>query len=556
MADRWIQPLLSELSATEERRPVSARHLANLLTALRIFLSIPIVLLVLGGSDYSRSAAVLLFAAAGLTDLLDGYVARRWGTVSTLGRFLDPLADKCVVDGCLLALVLRSRFPLPIAGVLLARDLTVTLMRVRRGVGNGDLAPSQMAKAKTFCLYAGVGGLLLSSGGRDAIGWWAWILITLAIVFSLLSLADYLKRLRWSVRLPRFSLRYLLLPRPGPLLSAGKISFFLLGSFVAFIAGFPLDSLRRWLVVFFVYEFVVSQGKYLFNDICGRHSDVHFLRGSMNQCPRSGPGLVFLLGYATARAAVGIVALLAFAGWTAAFAGLLTVSLQLLYELVKYLRLPGRGGGLFGLASANYGVRALAGMTAVSGPSLVSGAGVLVFLWAATLGSLFLAIYWRRQGAYYLGRQQLSPVLLARHKPGVLALYGRGLLVTRRGGLHLDHALLAMLAVIALSFRLLTPWRGIPSFVVSMAAYLGVGLAGLVALRWRRCSSGWWLALSEAAMVLAIAAAAAGGLRLRNGSFLPAMLLAIAVATYLVVSSPEAEALVLDGSAGYDPAPA
>jgi hypothetical protein len=353
----------------------------------------------------------------------------------------------------------------------------------------------------------------------------------------------------------RAAICYLLLPRPGPLLSAGKLSFLLLGTCVAVSSGAAVTSPIRWFLVVVLYELFVSQAKYLLNDACGRMSDSYFLRGTRNRCPQNGVGLALLVGFATLRAGFGIGALLLCAGWTAAAAGALTLLLQMLYELVKLVRVSSRGVWLFGLVSANYGVRALAGMAAVSGAAMLSVAGVFVFLWAAALGALFLSIYWQRQGAFYLRRQQLSPALLARHKPGVLDCYRRAVRATRSGGMRLEHVILSLLGSSAVLFFLLGPWRGRPLLVVSMIAYACVGLAFLMAAHQHPMPRRQRPAPFAAVMVLAIAGAAAAGLYFRTPCLLPLMLLAIALFTYRIVSGPLAGRLLLDGSTDHASAP-
>jgi cardiolipin synthase len=92
-------------------RPLPARPLAlpNLLTYARIA-AVPVVVgllfwqSILGGALWLRGVALVVFIAAGVTDFLDGYFARVWGQHSSLGRMLDPIADKLLVSSCLLML--------------------------------------------------------------------------------------------------------------------------------------------------------------------------------------------------------------------------------------------------------------------------------------------------------------------------------------------------------------------------------------------------------------------------------------------------------------------
>ena len=80
-------------------------NLPNLITLLRIFL-IPVFILAFLTPTGSRSlTAAVIFTIASLTDLMDGYLARRWGQITKLGKFLDPIADKCLVLAALIMLV-------------------------------------------------------------------------------------------------------------------------------------------------------------------------------------------------------------------------------------------------------------------------------------------------------------------------------------------------------------------------------------------------------------------------------------------------------------------
>jgi CDP-diacylglycerol--glycerol-3-phosphate 3-phosphatidyltransferase len=163
--------------------------LANQLTATRLALALPAAWLAGRRDARSQTWAAGLFFAGSLTDLLDGYVARRWGQVSPAGALLDPLADKLLVDGALAGLARRRAFPWPLLAVLLARDVAVTLLRGRRPE---QLAPSTTARVKTALFYAGVWGLLRQR--RRAARRAAWACVLAATALSLLSAAGYFRR--------------------------------------------------------------------------------------------------------------------------------------------------------------------------------------------------------------------------------------------------------------------------------------------------------------------------------------------------------------------------
>jgi CDP-diacylglycerol--glycerol-3-phosphate 3-phosphatidyltransferase len=170
------------------------RHLANLLSMARLVLTAPIVALILTNATGNPSAAALLFAGAGLTDLLDGRVARHQGRVSAFGCLLDPIADKCVIDASILALTLVHAFPLALAALFLGRDLAVTVLRAVRATRADALAPSRMAKLKTCALYLGVGGLILGRSVAGPVPFTSWALVGSAAVLSLISGQQYLRR--------------------------------------------------------------------------------------------------------------------------------------------------------------------------------------------------------------------------------------------------------------------------------------------------------------------------------------------------------------------------
>src|SRR5579859_8266879 len=125
----------------------------NTLTWLRIY-TIPL-LAVLFYMPYwwADPSAGLLFAAAGITDSLDGYLARRWGQTSRLGAFLDPVADKLIVAAALVLIVSRDpRWLLVImASVIIGREIAVSALRewMAEIGARGRMKVSMLGKYKT-----------------------------------------------------------------------------------------------------------------------------------------------------------------------------------------------------------------------------------------------------------------------------------------------------------------------------------------------------------------------------------------------------------------------
>jgi CDP-diacylglycerol--glycerol-3-phosphate 3-phosphatidyltransferase/cardiolipin synthase len=106
-------------------------NLANILTLLRIA-SIPVVVVCFYSPlDYARPIAAILFGLAAITDLIDGWVARKFGQVSRFGEFLDPVADKLMVAIVLVMLVQAqaSWFEDVIAMIIIGREITISALR-------------------------------------------------------------------------------------------------------------------------------------------------------------------------------------------------------------------------------------------------------------------------------------------------------------------------------------------------------------------------------------------------------------------------------------------
>ena len=98
------------------------RHLPNSITVVRLVLVLPIALLIVEGRFLP---ALLLFMMAGFSDGLDGWLARRYGWVSTFGRLFDPLADKLMMMTTTLALGLTGHFPLMLMVLIVTKDLVI-----------------------------------------------------------------------------------------------------------------------------------------------------------------------------------------------------------------------------------------------------------------------------------------------------------------------------------------------------------------------------------------------------------------------------------------------
>jgi CDP-diacylglycerol---glycerol-3-phosphate 3-phosphatidyltransferase len=183
-------------------------NLPNILTWLRI-LAVPIVpVLFYLPYHWSDPAAGLLFAAASITDSLDGYFARRMGLTSRLGAFLDPVADKLIVAVALVLLASKEppgtewRWVIVLAAcVIIGREIAISALREWMAeLGQRTrVAVSQLGKYKTILQMVGLSMMLYRYPllGLDVylIGMY---LTVLAAVLTLWSMASYL-RVAWPV---------------------------------------------------------------------------------------------------------------------------------------------------------------------------------------------------------------------------------------------------------------------------------------------------------------------------------------------------------------------
>jgi CDP-diacylglycerol--glycerol-3-phosphate 3-phosphatidyltransferase/cardiolipin synthase len=138
--------------------------LPNLLTGIRIILIPVIVGLFYLPYGWGDILACILFAIAGITDTLDGYVARRTGQVSRLGTFLDPVADKLIVATALVLIVSRNPtwYVTLTAAVIIGREIAISALREwMAGIGlQQKVAVSALGKFKTIAQIVGLSMML------------------------------------------------------------------------------------------------------------------------------------------------------------------------------------------------------------------------------------------------------------------------------------------------------------------------------------------------------------------------------------------------------------
>lgn len=136
-------------------------NLPNILTLARIA-AVPVVLvLLLSDSRSSGVWAAAIFGIAAATDFVDGWLARKWGVVTILGKFLDPLADKLIVMVALIMLIPLDRVPAWAVFLILAREMVVTGLRSIASSEGIVIDASDLGKYKTIYQMVAIPGLML-----------------------------------------------------------------------------------------------------------------------------------------------------------------------------------------------------------------------------------------------------------------------------------------------------------------------------------------------------------------------------------------------------------
>jgi CDP-diacylglycerol--glycerol-3-phosphate 3-phosphatidyltransferase len=176
--------------------PAPLAQLPNALTVVRLALIPVFVVLVLGSDEGHSWPAALVFAAAGITDQVDGWLARRWQVESEFGRYVDPLADRLMIDSAVILLWLEGRLPWVALAVILVRDgllVLATPAATRRGY---KFSVNFLGKAATWGLYASLAFVLATRDGTDWPLWLFWASVGVALAAGALYGATVWKAVR------------------------------------------------------------------------------------------------------------------------------------------------------------------------------------------------------------------------------------------------------------------------------------------------------------------------------------------------------------------------
>ena len=187
-------------------------NLANSITIARILLIPVFLVLLLGGlpQPYGDIAAAAVFILAAATDKLDGYVARRSKQITTLGQFLDPLADKLLIAAALIALVAQDRVAAWVAMVIIGREIAVSVLRII-GVSQGVSIPAdKYGKLKTVLQIVYVVYVLVPTAdiaefihvSTDVALIIQWVLAVVVVIVTLASGVNYFRNARGLIHMP------------------------------------------------------------------------------------------------------------------------------------------------------------------------------------------------------------------------------------------------------------------------------------------------------------------------------------------------------------------
>ncbi|HEY3458733.1 MAG TPA: CDP-diacylglycerol--glycerol-3-phosphate 3-phosphatidyltransferase [Bryobacteraceae bacterium] len=178
-------------------------NLPNLLTLVRIFL-VPLLVAALVQQNFqiywgtrvlvaNDFFALIVFLAAALTDLLDGYLARRWKQVTTVGTLLDPVADKLLISAALISLVEIRLLPGWMVILIISREFAVSGLRGIAAAEGYTIRASELGKSKMLLQVIGVSLVLLSIRWPE-LRLFALTAMWAVVVFGLASAVDYFRK--------------------------------------------------------------------------------------------------------------------------------------------------------------------------------------------------------------------------------------------------------------------------------------------------------------------------------------------------------------------------
>ena len=165
--------------------PAPLQALPNALTIARLVLIPIFVALMIGAGGEPSWSAGIVFGVAGITDQVDGFLARRWHVESDFGRIFDPLADRLMIDAAVILLFVYDHMPLAGLIVILGRDLLLLAGYKAIAPQGYELNVNIVGKAATWLLYAGIAFMIVTEPSTDWPYWIFWAGLVLAVVAGL-----------------------------------------------------------------------------------------------------------------------------------------------------------------------------------------------------------------------------------------------------------------------------------------------------------------------------------------------------------------------------------
>jgi CDP-diacylglycerol--glycerol-3-phosphate 3-phosphatidyltransferase len=165
-------------------------NLPNALTLVRIF-AVPLLVAVLFTKDHMLIAA-LIFLAASLTDLLDGYLARKTGQITTLGVLLDPVADKLLISAAFISLI-PDIVPAWMVVIIVGREFAVSGLRSIASTQGFTISASELGKIKMVAQVAAISLLILGHQEFPPLFRVGQFALYAVVLFSVVSAVDYFR---------------------------------------------------------------------------------------------------------------------------------------------------------------------------------------------------------------------------------------------------------------------------------------------------------------------------------------------------------------------------
>jgi CDP-diacylglycerol--glycerol-3-phosphate 3-phosphatidyltransferase len=171
-------------------------NLPNTITLLRISVVPFLFILLLSPGEFWSLILAILFIIASITDFFDGYIARKYQMITTMGKFLDPIADKIMVNTAMILMIPIGRIPAWIVAITIIRDLIVDVIRSIASSEGIYIQASTLGKQKTLAQIIAVTALIIHYSifgiNAHAVGM---VILYIALVLTIFSGFDYFLKL-------------------------------------------------------------------------------------------------------------------------------------------------------------------------------------------------------------------------------------------------------------------------------------------------------------------------------------------------------------------------